>query len=274
MLRQRVITAAVLIPVVILTTYFSGTAGFAAFCALFICMGAWEWSDLAGFSRRRNRIIYCLMVAAILAVCYFFKHTSIQLIIPVAGVCWWGIALLLVMHYQRKGVTLINTVWAKALAGLPVLVPAWFSLVILHAGNRQGMLFVIFLLVLIWVADSAAFFSGRRWGKNRLSSRVSPGKSWEGVLGAILAAAVTALLFLPLTDIQGGRAMIFLLISILTVAGSVLGDLFESLLKRSSNRKDSGTSIPGHGGVLDRIDSLTAAGPVFVTSYLLLRHIP
>ncbi|MDX1433429.1 MAG: phosphatidate cytidylyltransferase [Gammaproteobacteria bacterium] len=124
---------------------------------------------------------------------------------------------------------------------------------------------VLFLLVLVWCADSAAFFVGRRYGRRRLASRVSPGKSVEGVLGAMLAGALLAGAAAPLGGVPA--PLPFVALSVLTVITSVLGDLTESAFKRRAGVKDSGSLIPGHGGVLDRIDSLTAAAPLFVLGY-------
>ena len=271
MLGQRTITAVLLIPIVVATTFFSGALGFAGFCALVIVIGAWEWANLSGIKSWGGRLSYSMVILSILAICFSFRQAALMRWLPIMGVIWWVIAFRLVIHYQRDGTTLLNSVPAKLLSGLPVLVPTWFSFISLHSGNREGALLVLFLLVLIWVADIAAFFSGRRWGSTRLSSRVSPAKSWEGVLGAFVATALVASVFSYWSGYGENRPFIFLMICMLTVSFSILGDLFESLMKRTSNRKDSGNSIPGHGGVLDRIDSLTAAGPVFVTGYLFFR---
>jgi phosphatidate cytidylyltransferase len=157
--------------------------------------------------------------------------------------------------------------------GLLVLVPAWFSLVALRADVR-GQWLLLFLLVLVWVADSAAFFAGRRWGRTRLSSRVSPGKSWEGLYAALAAGILAGFLYSRLTGLQGLEMLKFLFICAVTVLGSVVGDLVESMMKRSIKQKDSGRLLPGHGGVLDRIDSLTAAGPIFLAGIWLLEAKP
>ena len=236
-----------------------------------ITIGAWEWANLSGIESWGGRLSYCMVILGVLAISFSLRQTALVLWLPITGVVWWVFALGLVIQYQRHGTTLLTSVPAKLLSGLPVLIPTWFSVVSLHSGNREGALLVLFLLVLIWVADIAAFYSGRRWGSTRLSSRVSPAKSWEGVLGAIVATALVASVFSYWSGFGENRPFIFLLICMLSVSFSILGDLFESLMKRTSNRKDSGNSIPGHGGVLDRIDSLTAAGPVFITGYLFFR---
>lgn len=144
-----------------------------------------------------------------------------------------------------------------------VMIPAWTSLVVLHGGGEPGVYRVLFLLALIAGADITAFFVGRRWGRTRLASRVSPGKSWEGVAGALVAVLVLASAAGILAGFGSWTLAVFLGLCVVTALASVLGDLTESLFKRQAGLKDSGHLLPGHGGVLDRIDSLTAAAPLF-----------
>ncbi|NNE38740.1 MAG: phosphatidate cytidylyltransferase [Gammaproteobacteria bacterium] len=123
---------------------------------------------------------------------------------------------------------------------------------------------LIFLLILIWAADISGYFCGKQWGKNRIAPLVSPGKTWQGAAGAMAACCIISIGFSINKQFQLSESIIFLVICLVTVVISIIGDLMESLLKRSANVKDSGTLLPGHGGVLDRIDSFTAACPVFL----------
>lgn len=144
-----------------------------------------------------------------------------------------------------------------------VLTPLWTALVALHGNGEDGPSSVLFLMILIWVADSGAYFAGRQWGRNKLAPVISPGKTWEGVYGAVFGALICGLLLAWYrSDIEGFHWLVP--VCVITVLMSVVGDLFESVMKRKMDMKDSGTLLPGHGGVLDRIDSLTAAAPVFV----------
>jgi phosphatidate cytidylyltransferase len=152
----------------------------------------------------------------------------------------------------------------RALAGDLILVPAWGALVALHGQEPHGPAWVLFLAALVWLADIGAFFAGRRWGRRKLAVRVSPGKSWEGVAGGVLAALAGAAVAVVLAGEPLHQVPILFVLVVVTVAASVLGDLTESLFKREAGLKDSGGLLPGHGGVLDRIDSLLAAAPVFV----------
>jgi phosphatidate cytidylyltransferase len=152
---------------------------------------------------------------------------------------------------------------------LIVLIPTWLAVVALHESGEQGPLLVMYLLSLIWVADSGAYFSGRAWGKRKLAPSVSPGKSWEGVGGGALLSLAYAVGAAQVLGLPGNQWPLFVVLSLVTVLFSVLGDLTESMFKRHAGIKDSGTLLPGHGGVLDRIDSVTAAAPVFVVGFWL-----
>ena len=265
MLKLRILTAAVLIPVFVLAVLYLNTVSFALLMATVIALAAWEWAGIAGFAGSLKRASYTLMVVILLIFSYTLRSGSFPILLISIALFWWGMAIYLVLRYQSHQKLDFDTP-AKALIGLVVLLPAWMSLLILHAFEPDGVLLVLFLLVLIWGADIAAYFAGRRWGKHKLCSRVSPGKSWEGVFGALAASVALALIYALLVQLQGVELLIFITICIITVLASILGDLLESLMKRISNLKDSGSILPGHGGVLDRIDSLTAALPVFLCS--------
>jgi len=247
-LKQRVITSIILIPFVILATCYLDTSHFAVFCAVFICVGAWEWAGICGLKTPLKRGGYSILIIAALAGCYYYKTTSLSYLIILSALIWWHLAMVMVLIYQKKRALIIDSSLLKAAMGMWVLVPAWLSFVILHARGANGIVLVLFLLILIWVADIAAFFTGKRWGKTKLSSNVSPGKSWEGVFGAVVASMIMALAYTTMTGMQGIRILVFLSICLVTVLGSVLGDLLESVIKRSGDMKDSGSSIPGHGG--------------------------
>jgi phosphatidate cytidylyltransferase len=140
----------------------------------------------------------------------------------------------------------------------------------LHGSGPNGPYFALYVVMMVWLADTAAYFSGKFWGKNKLAPRVSPGKSWEGVLGALGAVVIYTFIagyFLGILHMGVNITLIFLVISLITVLMSVLGDLAESMFKRQAHLKDSGTLFPGHGGVLDRFDSLTGAAPWFLVCY-------
>jgi phosphatidate cytidylyltransferase len=158
----------------------------------------------------------------------------------------------------------------KMLAGVLVIVPAWAALAELHALGTNGPKLVLMLLVMVWLADSGAYFAGRQWGRTKLAPVISPGKTWEGVYGGLLASLLFAAIAGGLYSQSIKWTLTFMAVSLVTVLFSVAGDLLESLMKRQSGIKDSGSIIPGHGGIFDRIDSLVAAAPVFLIGFLWL----
>lgn len=258
MLRQRLLTAAVLGLVVVWATLALPTAGLGVLLAGVILLGAWEWSRLlfAG----PGRAGYCLLIAGLLvAVGSVASNSAGQWLIVVAGAAYWcGVVVWLYRYLQQLR---IDPVWLWAGAGAFTLVPPWATLMALHAAPVTGPVRVLFLLILVGLADSAAYFAGRRWGRRKLVPRISPGKTWAGVLGAGLVTLLAGAAGAGLLGIDSRAG--FMLCCLVTVAFSIIGDLLESMFKRQHGVKDSGSLLPGHGGVLDRIDSLTAAAPIF-----------
>ena len=260
MLRQRILTALILIPLVVLAVLWLPTPLFAALLAVLVLMGGWEWSNLAGLRTSVGRVLYLAMLALALWLAWWWHGQPAAWGILLLGVLGWLLALAWISRpdFARDHDAL------KGVAGFWVLVPAWLGLVLLHGHPGMGPTLVLFLMVLIWVADSGAYFAGRRWGRHKLAPRVSPGKTWEGVYGALAACALVALAVAAWLGGTPRQLVSFLLICLVTILFSIAGDLLESLMKRQRGIKDSGRLLPGHGGVLDRVDSLTAAAPVFV----------
>jgi phosphatidate cytidylyltransferase len=225
--------------------------------------GAWEWSAFLLHPATPGRIAYVLLIALLLVLAWNYCAAPLQRDLLLAlAVLWWLMALGWIVFAPHR-----VTVWAAAAAGVLAIVPAWLALVQLRLMLAHGAQWVLFALLLVWVADIGAFFAGRRFGRRRLAPEVSPGKTWEGVLGGILVSAFvsvggSAWFHVPLT--------VFLPLCMAAVAFSVVGDLTESLLKRFAGVKDSGTLFPGHGGVMDRIDSVTGAVPVLVLGLSLM----
>ena len=175
---------------------------------------------------------------------------------------WWLVAVVWIGSYGMGRAD--SPPWMRAVAGILVLVPAWRALVAVRDVEQHGQYYLLFLLALIWAADTAAYFVGRRWGRFSLAPRVSPGKTWEGVWGALASGLVLSMTMAALMGMAPRSWFGFALLGGFTVVASIVGDLLESVCKRASGVKDSGQLLPGHGGVLDRLDSLTAAAPVFM----------
>jgi phosphatidate cytidylyltransferase len=270
---RRVMTAAVLAPLIIGAVLMLPTPYLAVAFAGVILIAAWEWSGIIGWSSAGLRWAYTLGFVPVLGVAY--GATSVALgslaVLAFALVWWLGAAVWVVRFQQGRSMSGWRSPPVRILAGLMVLVPAWVALVVLHAETNGGPRYVVFLMLLIWAADSGAFIVGMRWGTRPLASRVSPGKSWEGAGGGLLAGAILAALFGGLLGIGRDELLAFMLLCVLVVFVSILGDLAESLFKRQAGMKDSGHLLPGHGGVLDRIDSITSAAPFFVLALEWLR---
>ncbi|OQW94062.1 MAG: hypothetical protein BWK79_07845 [Beggiatoa sp. IS2] len=270
MLKQRLITAIILIPLVIWSILTLTTPTIAGLLAIFVLLAAWEWAGLCGWQTVIQRSLYVLAMSIGLGIiygCCAKGHPNNTVILLYGTSFWWLLALSWVGSYQQ-GVNFVPShPLIKSLLGFLILLPAWFSLVALHNLNRELLLF---LLILIWIADSGAYFVGRRWGKRKLADKISPGKTWEGVAGGILAGSLFATGYALLTIVSLNKILFFILFCMITLFASILGDLLESLFKRQVGLKDSGQLLPGHGGILDRIDSLTAAAPIFSLGLLLL----
>ena len=265
MLLQRVLSALILIPLILLGVSYSDTVWVALIMALIVGLGAWEWARFGNLTHPVSRLAYVVLVLALLSGIYLVREMPWLKWLVATGLCIWILAAIVIIATQRGRYQLPESPILPMLTGIIVLVLAWLSLVLIHGNNEgNGPLHMVFLLVLIWTADVCAFFSGRRWGHTRLAPRISPGKTWEGIYGALagctLVVIISNIIFkLELTDLIG-----FIFICLFTVLVSVMGDLLVSLMKRRVGLKDSGHLIPGHGGILDRIDSLSSAAPVFL----------
>jgi phosphatidate cytidylyltransferase len=229
------------------------------FIGLVVTLGAWEWARLAGFTAQSMRIGYAAVVAVMLLVMHLLPGLAPWIL--GASVIWWGVATYLVLTYPQT-----SEHWASAacklVVGLLILLPAWQGLVLIKQ-EPLGNWLIMAVMVLVWGADIGAYFSGRAFGKRKLAPQVSPGKSWEGVYGGLVASLLITVIVGFVRDWTVAQLFKGLVGAALIVFVSVVGDLTESMFKRQSGIKDSSNLLPGHGGVLDRIDSLTAAIPVF-----------
>ncbi|MDQ2694183.1 MAG: phosphatidate cytidylyltransferase, partial [Pseudomonadota bacterium] len=207
---------------------------------------------------------YCALVLALAALSWGLLGSRGFLLAALALVClFWCYVLMWLRRYaaapnHRDPALLLQ------LAGLAVLLGPWIALLDLHGGPGYGPGHVLFLMALVWIADSGAYFSGRRWGRRKLAPAISPGKTREGGIGALVVTLAVALVGAMAFGLRAAQWPLFVLVCLVTVAFSIAGDLFESMAKRQRGVKDSGSLLPGHGGMMDRLDSLTAAAPVFL----------
>lgn len=275
MLKQRVITGFFLAVGFLSALFALPATGFIALMGAVLAYAAWEWSDLAGLVTSGERSFYVLFVIALgvsLALYLGFEPGSLlsesfRTLLLVACL-WWAIAVLWVQSYPSSSVLWARR-WVCSLMGLLVLLPMWLALAGLMTLDNGSRL-VLSVVLLVALADIGGYFVGRAIGRTKLASKVSPGKTWEGLLGGQLAIVAAVLGTGLALDVDFSRLRLWLLLAMVTGLASVLGDLVESMLKRQRGVKDSGTILPGHGGVLDRIDGLTAALPVFTLLLSLL----
>ncbi|QHA88292.1 phosphatidate cytidylyltransferase [Serratia rhizosphaerae] len=281
MLKYRLITALILIPIVIAALFLLPPVGF-ALVTLVVCMlAAWEWGQLAGFASRSQRIwlaILCGFLLALMMLSVPAYHQSAHLL-QVGGplwmsLGWWLAALLLVLFYPGSAGLWRNSRPLRLVFGILTIVPFfWGMLALRQFGYEQnhftGAWWLLYVMLLVWGADSGAYVFGKLFGKHKLAPKVSPGKTWEGLIGGLVTSALISWLFGRYAPLNVVPATL-LVCSVTAALASVLGDLTESMFKREAGIKDSGHLIPGHGGILDRIDSLTAAVPVFACLMLLV----
>ncbi|MBL8260610.1 MAG: phosphatidate cytidylyltransferase [Candidatus Competibacteraceae bacterium] len=261
MLKERILTALVLAILAMGALFGLPVGGFGAALLLVVLPAAWEWARLAGFAAVRARLLYaCSVLMLILALWPLLERKSVVGGLMALSVAGWAGALFWLKRFADDP-DRPHRPEAVAAAGWVVLVTPWVALMALR--GEYGPDHVLFLLLLVWVADIGAYFAGRRWGRRKLAPAISPGKTWEGAAGGGFATLLLALAGGSALGVGGGWPG-FLAVCMITVAFSVVGDLFESMMKRQCGLKDSGSLLPGHGGVLDRVDSLSAAAPVFL----------
>jgi phosphatidate cytidylyltransferase len=270
MLKQRVITALVLVAVFGLGLFATSPDQFALFLAFIFALGAWELGAMSGLHSAPQKGLYVVLV---LALIYLLQFVPVSPVLTV-GLLWWLLCTILVKIYP-SGMALWSRPGLRMLAGVLVLVPAWAALMQARVSMIDGMpglsgaWLIFYIFVIVWLADIGAYFSGKRFGKRKLAPRVSPGKSIEGLVGGLAAVLVlpVGVAFATGVELQG---LVWLtIVTLFAAALSVVGDLTESLMKRVAGVKDSGKLLPGHGGIMDRVDSVTAAAPVFMCMMML-----
>ncbi len=275
MLRQRVITALVLAAVFLASVMFMPLPFLALFFGLIVLAGGWEWSRLAGWESSVARCLFLVLLASCLGLLYVYcelaADASRERVQPFLGLAclWWCFSLLWVRSYPGSAV-FWSTRAMRSLMGLLILALAWLAAVYLLTFPRGGLLVVI-MVIIVAAADIAAYFTGRALGRHKLAPAVSPGKTWEGFWGGMIACGLLAIALWYLLPLQQQHVSLAAVVVVTVATGfaSVIGDLSVSMVKRESGTKDSGSLLPGHGGVLDRLDSLCGAAPVFALGLLL-----
>lgn len=257
MLKQRIVTALILLPIAVALILYAPLTWLALALTLVMLLAAYEWSALSGYTSRMARLGYAGMTLLLCGVIYIVGQqtgwSAVLWTIAILAAGWWSAILIWLIF--RRGVMPSPV---KAVCGWFTLIPSLFASISI-ADMRPALL--LWLFCIIWSADIGAYFAGKAFGRHKLAPAVSPGKTWEGIAGG------TALMLLVIVFgwwwVTPHTQPFLILICLITGWFSVVGDLSESFFKRQAGLKDSGTLFPGHGGVLDRVDSLTAAAPFF-----------
>ena len=284
MLKERIITAFIMIAVLLAALFLLSSQAFAFVLLAIAAVAAWEWADLSSLSSQLERVIYAIVVLVIIAgLADYLKLINTSIFAKAwlnvsassslrdvlgAGVLFWGFALLWVLSYPASS-QIWGHKWLRAIMGLFVLIPSVIALLYVNTQDH-GPGYFLYLIGIVSSADIGAYFVGRAWGKKKLAPNVSPGKSWAGFWGGAVTVAIFALIVGQFFNVLGLNYIQLIAITVVAALASVLGDLLESMVKRQRGIKDSSQLLPGHGGVMDRIDSLSAAAPVFVLLAILV----
>jgi phosphatidate cytidylyltransferase len=289
MLRQRIITALTLVPLFVLALFQLPSEYFSLLIGLIALLGAWEWMNLVGIDSSIKRGFFLLSLFLPMLWLHFwtqFLELAAQVLdwaevrdysgilewLVIPPVLFWILTMILIRNTPAGVLNLKLKTRYKVSIGWLVLFATWLFLSRLRAFHGQEMTF--YFLVLIWAADITAYFVGKKFGKTKLAPEISPGKTVQGVYGALIAGAIWAAIFIGYYGLRDGidwmRVADFILLSVLTVLISIYGDLFFSVVKRQRGVKDTGSLLPGHGGILDRIDGLIAAAPFFYAGIVMI----
>jgi len=282
LLKQRILTSLVLAPSALALVFYTPLTLFSYFAGAIVLLGAWEWSAFMGLCDKVKRFSFVVFIGLLLVLLNW--HWPIdglwsdgQLVgdanyIFTLSFSWWLVATYLVWRYPAMAKAWNEGVVMRAIAGILTLVPLWLALNTLRSANYEqsthfGSMLILVVLGIVWSADIGAYFTGKNFGKHKLMPKVSPNKTIEGLAGGVVAAVIFVLAFCHFTDVDMSVWPIYAIMTMFIALFSAIGDLLESMFKREAGLKDSGSCLPGHGGILDRLDSLTAAAPIFVLCY-------
>jgi len=286
LLKHRIITAVVLAPAVIAAIFYLPLIYFAGLLLIIMAIGAWEWGPLMGFSNVIRRLVFVLVTVFLISTLWRYfplehlwinESTLQQSIIYIlwGAVAWWILSAILTFLYPRYSKFWSSHRSIRALFGWLTLVPTWLAFIVLRSSEYSsdmlhGAQLLMFLFLMVWSADVGAYFVGKSMGKHKLLPNVSPGKTMEGFIGGVICACILIGIAGFIMNWNVEQFLLVLPITVLITTVSVLGDLNESMFKRQAGIKDSGSILPGHGGILDRIDSLTATAPIYALCYALI----
>lgn len=264
MLYQRILTAIPMAAFVVWMIFFQPTSVFFLFVLFIVLVSAFEWARLSGINNNPLRILFALIITSGTWAVQYYLADYAHFFIYVSVLWWFSISYYL--RFAKPGAANSDLKLDKLLIAIVVLPAVAFAMQKIHA-MQQGGEWLFYALALVWVADIGAYFSGKKFGKNKLAPNISPGKTKEGLIGAVVVTSVYTLIASYYFELDTERSALLVLLSVILTFISVSGDLYVSFLKREAGLKDSGNILPGHGGILDRVDSALAAIPVFAVGY-------
>jgi len=264
MLYQRILTAIPLAAIVVWIIFFQPTSVFFYLVMFIVLISAYEWARLSGVGNVVLRMAYAIALTSIVWVIQQFASDYVIWVIYVSGMWWFSISFYLKIARPKAASSELKL--DKLFIAFVILPAAALAMQEIHA-LWQGSAWLFYALSLVWVADIGAYFSGKKFGKNKLAPHISPGKTKEGLFGAVVATSIYTLAASYYFELNTDRAVLLVMLSVILTFISVTGDLYISFLKREAGLKDSGCILPGHGGMLDRIDSVLAAMPVFLLGF-------
>lgn len=265
----RILSALILAPLFLLALFRLPATGIVALMGVVLAVALWEAGALIGFPTTLKKWTFLVVVfaagsGAVFPVMRSQAGDSWIFVLSGLAALWWVFQIFQLSRYTVRSPGMFGTVTGRAVNAGLVILSSWIAIISLYIHDPGYPLLLVYLIVMIWVADSGAYFAGKFLGSHKLATNVSPGKTIEGVVGGIVAvAAYSATYSILVFEFSGWRLVAWMVIALIVTLVSVAGDLNESALKRAAGKKDSGNIIPGHGGVFDRIDAITAAAPVF-----------
>lgn len=269
MLYQRILTAIPLAALVFWIIFFQPTAVFFYFVLFVVFIAAYEWAKLSGASKPLFRALFAIVITA--STWAIEQYATGYILWPIYVSAMWWLSITYYLKVSRPKAENSTLKLDKLFVAFIVLPAAALAMQEIHSFylgvDKQGPYWLFYALSLVWVADIGAYFSGKKFGKNKLAPHISPGKTKEGLFGAVIATSLYTILASYYFDLNTDRAALLMLLSVIITFVSVSGDLYISFLKREAGLKDSGNILPGHGGMLDRIDSVLAAMPVFLLGF-------
>lgn len=267
MLKKRIPTALVLISGAITAIFYLPLPLFIYLVGMITLWGAFEFSSLIGLQKNYWRYTYVVLVAILLALTTLYAPVYTVLS---AGIAWWVISVLLMISFPASQFLWGNHKLIKSLIGIFMLIPAWLAISIIRS-HPNGNAWIMALLLYIWGTDIGAYFYGSWFGKKKLLPKISPNKTWKGFLGGLLVTMLIIVILCSASPLSLNAWPKMLCLGLSASLFSTLGDLIESMLKRNAGVKDTGNFLPGHGGLLDRIDSLLSAAPIFAVLLFLFK---